>query len=283
VLEFLRRNRVLLVSGCFLVMAATLVLRTGGGRSRTDALGSVLLELLAPVQRVVAGVGESVASVWRGAGDLWSARREVVVLRARVQSLEEAATQSQEIELENDRLRQMLGLRDRLTGHVLAARVIARDASMLSHTLVIDRGTTDGVDKGAAVLAPDGVVGQIFQTSPHAARVLLVTDHNSGVDGLVQRSRVRGIVEGTLDGGLGFRFAKRTDDVQVGDRIVTSGLDGIFPKGLSIGVVAAVDKRGQSLFQAIEVAPAVDVGRLEEVTVTLGTVAVAERPPAADE
>src|SRR6185295_8603260 len=148
--------------------------------------------------------------------------------------------------------------------------VIGRDATRLSRTILIGRGETDGVVRGAAVLAPQGVVGHVFQTSPHAARVLLVSDHNSGVDALVQRTRARGIVQGTVDAGCALKYVKRTEDVQVGDELVTSGLDGIFPKGLPIGAVTSVDKRGQGLFQHAEVAPRVEFDQLEEVLVTRG-------------
>src|SRR5262249_41469697 len=122
------------------------------------------------------------------------------------------------------------------------------------------------------------VVGQVFLVSRHAARVLLVSDHNSGVDALVQRTRARGIVQGTVDAGCGLKYVKRTEDVQVGDTVVTSGLDGIFPKGLPIGQVVAVDKRGQGLFQYAEIAPRVDFSQLEEVLVARGPVTTAEPP-----
>jgi rod shape-determining protein MreC len=108
--------------------------------------------------------------------------------------------------------------------------------------------------------------------------VLLVSDHNSGVDALVQRTRARGIVQGTVDAGCALKYVKRTEDVQVGDDLVTSGLDGIFPKGLPIGRVVAIDKRGQGLFQSAEVAPRVAFEQLEEVLVTHGPV-VPTAPP----
>jgi rod shape-determining protein MreC len=132
------------------------------------------------------------------------------------------------------------------------------------------------VGKGAAVVAPQGIVGHVFQASPHAARVLLVSDHNSGVDALVQRTRARGIVQGTVDAGCGLKYVKRTEDIQVGDMVVTSGLDGIFPKGLPIGQVVSVDKRGQGLFQYAEIAPRVDAQQLEEVLVARGPVTSAD-------
>jgi rod shape-determining protein MreC len=277
-LPFLRRNRVLIVSGAFLLVSASLILRTSGARVRTDWFGSLLLETLAPVQRVLVTVGQAMVNVWNGAGDLFTARREVVVLRERMRGLEQAAAQSGEVAVENQRLRRLLELREQIAGDLVTARVIGRDATGLSQTLLLDRGKSDGLVTGAAVVAPEGIVGQVFQLSPTVARVLLITDHNSGVDALVQRSRVRGIAEGNVDGGVALKFIKRTDDVQIGDKVVTSGLDGIFPKGFLIGEVTAINKRGQSMFQSVEVTPIVSFDRLEEALISRGTIGWAAIP-----
>jgi rod shape-determining protein MreC len=117
------------------------------------------------------------------------------------------------------------------------------------------------------VLAPEGVVGVISTASPHAAKVLLLTDPNSGVDVLVQRTRVRGIVSGLLERGAVLKYVKRTEDVRVGDPVVASGLDGIFPKGMPIGRVTRVSRKDRGLFLYAEVTPAADAARLEEVLV----------------
>lgn len=282
-IDFFRRHRVFLAAGALLMLSALLVLRTSGSRSRSDRLGGLFLEALAPVQRVLVTVGQAMVNVWSGAGDLWTARQEVVVLRERVRAMEQDAARSGEIAVENERLHRLLDFRQQLTGDLLTARVIGRDATDLSHTILLDRGEADGIAVGAAVVAPEGVVGQIFHVSPHAARVLLITDHNSGADALVQRSRVRGIAEGNVDGTIGLKFIKRTDDVQIGDKVVTSGLDGIFPKGFLIGEVTGVDKRGQSMFQSIDVTPVVSFGRLEEIMVSRGPVTRADQPAASQE
>src|SRR5439155_184914 len=136
-------------------------------------------------------VGHAVIGTWRGVGELMHSREENETLRQRVRELEEQVTRLGEAELENVRLRRLLDLRETLRGDVLTARVIGRDATGIARTLVVDRGDADGVVKGAAVLAPEGIVGQVFLASRHAARVLLINDHNSGVDALVQRSRAR--------------------------------------------------------------------------------------------
>src|SRR5215813_11393962 len=259
-LEFLRRNRLLATAALFLVLAAGLILRTGTTRGRDDELGRIFLELMAPLDRAGTFASRTVADAWERASGLLRARDEAEALRAR--------------------LRTLLDFRRTLGGTLLTTRVIGHDAAGLSRTLVVDQGSAAGIAKGAAVLAPEGIVGQVFQVSPHAARVLLVSDHNSGVDAVVQRTRGRGIVEGTADGRCGLKFVKRTEDLQVGDLVVSSGLDGIFPRGLPIGHIQAVDKQGQGLFQYAQIDPAVDVERLEEVLVMVGA---PPAPPVGDD
>lgn len=279
-LEFLRRNRLLATAALFLVLAAGMILRTGTSHGRDDQLGRIFLELMAPLERAGTFASRTVADAWENLSGLLRARDEAEALRGRVRQLERDTARLAETEAENARLRTLLDFRKTLGGTLLTTRVIGHDAAGLSRTLVVDQGSAAGIAKGAAVLAPEGIVGQVFQVSPHAARVLLVSDHNSGVDAVVQRTRGRGIVEGTADGRCGLKFVKRTEDLQVGDLVVSSGLDGIFPRGLPIGHIEAVDKQGQGLFQYGQIEPAVDTERLEEVLVMVGA---PPAPPLADD
>ena len=274
--EFVRRNRVLVASLCCLALAAVLVASTATGRGRADRFGRLVLDLMAPLQKLGTGLTDGVAEAWRDAAAIFRRRAELDWLYDRISTLETRTIRLEEAEQENTRLRELLEFRKRLAGDLQPASVVGRDATGLARTLTIDRGERDGVVKGAAVLAPGGVVGQVFLASAHAARVLLITDHNSGVDAIVQRTRARGIVEGTVTEGCGLKFVKRTEDLQPGDVVVTSGVDGIFPRGLPIGQLTSVDKRGQGLFQYASVRPFVDFDRLEEVLVTRGTVELNE-------
>jgi rod shape-determining protein MreC len=270
-LAFLRRNRVLLTSALCLLVAAGLAARTSNDRLRSDGLGWFFLEVMAPLSRGVTAARGVLGAGWRDVTELVGARDENRRLRARTRRLTERLDRLAELELENARLRKLLDFKDTLHGDLVASRVIGWDATGLAHTLTISRGTRDGIVKGAAVLAPEGVVGQVFLASRDAARVLLISDDNSGVDAIVQRTRARGILQGA-EGACGLKYVKRSDDVQPGDMVLTSGLDGIFPKGLPIGVVVTVDKRGQGLFQYAQVKPRVDLEALEEVLVTRGAV-----------
>ena len=112
--------------------------------------------------------------------------------------------------------------------------------------------------------------GFVFFELAHAAKVLLLTDPNSGIDVLVQRTRSRGIVSGSLDSGTILKYVKRSEDIQEGDRLITSGIDGIFPKGMMVGTVIKVRKQHIGLFQFIEVLPAVQTARIENVLIVAG-------------
>jgi rod shape-determining protein MreC len=153
----------------------------------------------------------------------------------------------------------------------VAAEVVGRDASVWFQSLTIDKGERDGLKPGMPVLAPEGVVGMISGTSSHAARVMLLTDPNSGVDVLVQRTRARGIVSGQLEQEAVLKYVKRDEDVKVGDRVITSGLDGVFPKGMPVGHVTEVSRKDRGLFLYAEVTPSAAASRLEEVLVVPAT------------
>jgi rod shape-determining protein MreC len=145
-------------------------------------------------------------------------------------------------------------------------------------TLTIDRGERDQVRRGMAVLAPQGVVGQVSEASHAAARVVLLTDHNSGIDAVVQRTRARGIVQGGTDGACYMNYLSRDADVVEGDLVITSGLDRVFPKGIVVGEVVEVSRRHRGLLQAAVVRPSVALDRLEEVLVVDATTPVADPP-----
>ena len=186
-------------------------------------------------------------------------------------------TRLAELEAENRHLGELLELKDVLGTSAVAANVIGSDATGLSRTLVVNSGSSNGLRPGMAVLSNTGVVGKIIATSPHAARVLLIDDHNSALDGFDQRSRARGVVAGLVDDGLILKYADRSEDIRTGDTIVTSGLDGIFPRGLLVGTIKSVHREGPGLFLSVSIAPAVEFRGLEQVLI------VTQPPPHLDD
>jgi rod shape-determining protein MreC len=278
-LEFVRRNRVILSSGSLLLISVLLLSVGSRTRRRMDPVAGVVLDGMWPLQRATTSAIEVVVGTWRTYFDLVGVKQENERLRRRILELEQEAVRLAEVEQTDKRLQELLSLRSALEGDILVATIIGRDPLPWFSTLTIDKGEADGVHKSAAVLSPFGVVGQTMATGAHSARVLLLTDHNSGIDAVVQRSRARGIVEGALDGGCVMKYLKRDEDVEVGDRIVTSGLDGLFPKGIMIGEVTRVTRGNRGLLQVADIKPSVPLDRIEEVLVTHGSVQLKEAAP----
>ena len=150
---------------------------------------------------------------------------------------------------------------------ILSAELIGRDPSPWFKTIIIDKGKADGIEKGFAVVVPEGIVGQIVHVSYHYSKVLLIIDSNSAVDALVQKTRARGVVKGEPTGLCFFDYVLRKHEINVGDTVVSSGLDGVYPKGLRIGHVSEVVRRKSDIFQEITVIPFVDFETLEEVLI----------------
>lgn len=169
------------------------------------------------------------------------------------------------------RLQGLLNLRSSTSFPTLAARVVGRNPSSIFKLILINRGECDGLRAGLPVLAVTGVVGRTLETSWKASRVLLITDENSNIDAILQNSRTHGILQGAASSGCRLKYVAKTIDVKVGEIAVSSGMDGIFPKGLPLGIVTAVSKNDADMFQKIDVAPFADPFSIEEVLVIKAT------------
>jgi rod shape-determining protein MreC len=131
--------------------------------------------------------------------------------------------------------------------------------------IVVDKGSTQGVEVGMAVVSGSGLVGQVTSVGRRSARVLLITDPLSGVDALIQGNRARGIIEGNGKGSCAWKFVLREEDVKIGDRVTSSGLDGVYPRGLLIGIVTEISSRPDSMFHDVVVRPSIDMEKIESV------------------
>jgi rod shape-determining protein MreC len=237
-------------------------------RSGVPVLEQVTFGVFAEVQRSMTAVVAGVRHLWSGYVGLRQVRAENAVLR---QQLADAQIQLQEQRALADRSRgldRLLELRQRLTLSTVAAEVIASGATPDFRTMTIDKGTHQGVRPDMAVLAPAGVVGRVVVPSLRAAKVQLLIDRNAAAGALIERSRAQGVVVGAGGELLRLEYVSEIADVAVGDVVVTSGIDGIFPKGFIIGRVEALDRSGGA-YRRITVTPAVDFSSLEEVLVVL--------------
>jgi rod shape-determining protein MreC len=203
--------------------------------------------------------------------NLINVKKDNRVLNHELTELKAQLGELTELRLENDRLGKLLDFKDKAKMQLLPARVIGRDLLADYETITIDRGSEQKVKKSMGVLTISGVVGYITDVEPNTSKILMITDRYAVVDGVVQRSRARGIVQGVSKDVCVLTSLKRNDDVQVGDVIVTSGIDNYFPKGFPIGKVTRVEKDQYGLGQDVELQPAVSHTNIEEVFVVLNT------------
>ena len=261
------RYRVGLTSGVLMILSLHLIssgVKPGDIAARP---ASLMLTALGPVQQAIDRVAHGSTGFVRAYFDLVDVRRDNARLKAELTRLKTNQSRLVELETENRHLSDLLDLRDVLGGNSIAANVIGSDANGLARTLVISQGAASGLRPGMAVLSFQGVVGKVIAVSPHASRVLIIDDHNSALDSFDQRTRARGIVAGVVDDGLTMKYVERSQDVRPGDVIVTSGLDGIFPRGLLIGAIKSVIGEGPGMFLNVTITPAVDFRGLEQVLV----------------
>jgi len=265
--SFLWRNRVLLTSGALLILSLHLISTGVHPGDLAARPASAFLEIIRPIDAGIKHFSAGTSAIVNDYMALVHVREENAHLRLELTRVKSDQARLAELETENRHLSELLELRDVLGLNAVAANVIGSDATGLSHTLILASGESNGLRPGMAVLSNQGVVGKIIAVSPHAARVLLIDDHNSALDGFDQRSRARGIVAGQVDDGVMLKYADRSQDLRVGDTIVTSGLDGIFPRGLLVGTILSVHREGPGLFLGVKITPAVDFRELEQVLI----------------
>jgi len=233
----------------------------------------LLMEISSPFQKASTFAIKKVRGVFQEYLFLVHLHRENERLKKKMADIQRENDQMREMVLSHERLRKLLQFRETLSSTLVAAEVVGRDPSSWFKSVTINKGEKDGVRKGMAVISPEGVIGQILKTSPSHSVVHLVTDYKSAIDSIIQRTRAKAIVEGGGENRCQLKYLLRTEDVVAGDRVVTSGLGGNFPKGLMIGEIRKVDKKGHGIFQYAELVPSVDFTRLEEVLI------IKESPP----
>ncbi len=263
-------KRMLVIVGVFLLVVANIVvLFISSNRVPSYGIGRVALFLIAPVQDIVTKAIHMARNTWQDYFMLVSTAQESDQRKKELQQANARNSQWYEMELANIRLRRLLEFKLSLERPSVAAEVIGKDPSPWYRAVIINKGSNDGVRKGLPVGIPEGVAGQVIDVSPAYAKVMLITDRNSAVDALVQRTRARGIIKGESTDSCVFQYVLRKDEVGIGDKIVASGLDGVFPKGMPIGEVSGVVRRAAGIFQEVSVTPYVDFEKIEEILILL--------------
>jgi rod shape-determining protein MreC len=237
-------------------------------KSGMPVLQAVAFGLVAEVQRLGASGIDAVSGLWGGYVDLRGLRDENARLRQQLADAQLRLQQERALAQRSEELTRLLELRGRMNLATTAAGVVAASATPDFRTITIDKGTTAGLRPDMAVLAAEGIIGRVIVPSARAAKVQLLNDRNAAAGALVERSRAQGVVMGIGEQTLRLDFVLGTADVKVGDQVVTSGIDGIYPKGFLIGRVDYVEKVGGA-YREIRLQPAVDFTSIEDVLVVL--------------
>ena len=249
------------------------------GRFATPITSPAVITLLAPFQRAAAWAGAQLQGVVANVQDILTVHQQNQLLRSEVEQLRVQNVQANEYAAENIRLRELLAYTQSARQFDLVmARVIGREPTTWTRMIVIDRGTQHGIQKNMAVVTARGLVGTVTDAGPISSKVQLILDPRAAAGALVQRSRVAGVVKGTPDDAMHPRMVNvpKSQDMAVGDILVTSGFVGIYPKGIMIGTVSAVKNDSGGLLHYAVIEPATDFQRLEDVAVI---VASREAPP----
>lgn len=258
-----------MIVGLIVLVAVSVLVLSLSSRCPYPAYGPgrIAISFVAPFQKMIVGISRFFQDIWDHYFFLISVVDENNRLRNELLEARAKHYHYRETMLTNERLRRLLELQHRMQQPLIAAQVIGKDPSPWFRTILIDKGADDGVSKGRPVINPEGIVGLVVEATTHYAKVMLITDPNSAVDAVVQDIRARGIIKGGTTGTCSFNYVLRKHNVVVGDLVISSGMDGVFPKGLPVGQVATIVKREAGIFQDVTITPRVDFERLEEVMV----------------
>ena len=240
-------------------------------RRGVPMLEEAIFGTMAEVQRVATGgIGEA-RGFWQSYVNLRETGRENESLKQRVSQLEVALQRERALAGQTKVLQEILDLKTETPFATTPAMVIASAASPEFRTMTLDKGSSQGLAADMAVLAPAGVVGRVVLPTPRAAKVQLIIDRNAAAAGLVERSRAQGVVIGTGSDQMRFEYLPGTADLKVGDQVVTSGMDGIYPKGFVIGQIESI-QRSAGEFSNVLIRPAVNLSALETVLVVTSAI-----------
>lgn len=260
-----------MVVGIGLLIAVNLMALSVSASRRYYFAGpaNVAVSFTGPFQEIAAHAIRFASEIWHHYFYLVTVAQTNDRLEQALKGTAQFQNQCMELALSNQRLRHLLNFKVKSPRPLIAAEVIGRDPSPWFKSVTIDKGASEGVTRGAPVVMAEGIVGMVTDAANHFAKVLLIIDQNSAVDVLLQESRARGVSKGASINQCSLDYVLRKYDVTAGDRVVSSGLDGVFPKGLRVGAVEKVVKKNSGVFQEVYVRPFVDFEKLEEVMVLL--------------
>jgi rod shape-determining protein MreC len=263
------RNLVILVGVLFLQMLGLAVqVKRSNDTEHTRLIRVWAVDVITPFERVLIWAQNGTGNLWHSYLYLRGVRAENRQLKDQIEQLRLEQVRLNEDAVQAHRLQAVLAFKEQYISRTVAAQVIGSSGSDSSRLLYIDKGEDQGLKRDMAVITADGIVGKVLQVFPSVSQVLLINDQSSGVGTILEKSRLQGFLKGTATGEVVLEGVMSDEQVTTGERVLTSGGDQIFPKGLPVGTVTNVGT-GKDLFLNIQIKPAVNLGKLEEVLVVV--------------
>ncbi len=226
-------------------------------------------EVISPVQASLASSKQSLSSLWENYLLIVNTSKENSVLKKQISRLESDIFTMEEVRKENLRLKRLLNYSEEIGNQRILAQVVAWDSANEFKVIRLNKGTKQGIKVMSPVITDNGLVGYVYRATENYADVLTILDQNNRVDVVVERTRTHGIVEGVYNFKCALKYIMRNEAVEVGDKLITAGVGGIYPKGIKVGMITEISKENFGMTLSIEVVPSVDFDKLEEVIVLI--------------
>lgn len=237
--------------------------------SESTLFHQVVAEVISPVQEGLASSKRSLSSMWENYLMIVNTGKENTVLKKQISRLESDLTSMEEMRKENLRLKRLLSYSDEMSHQRVMAQVVGWDSANEFKVIRLNKGKNQGIKVMAPVITDHGLVGYVYRVTDNYADVLTILDQNNRVDVMVERTRTHGIVEGVFNFKCALKYIMKNEPVEVGDKLITAGVGGIYPKGIKVGMITDITKENFGMTLSVEVIPSVDFDKLEEVLVLI--------------
>lgn len=227
----------------------------------------IVSEVISPVQEGLASSKKNLSSLWENYLLIVNTSKENSILKKQISRLESDLTNMEEMRKENLRLKKLLNYTDEMTHQKIMAQVVGWDSANEFKVIRLNKGTKHGIKVMSPVITDHGLVGYVYRATDNYADVLTILDQNNRVDSVIERTRSHGIVEGVYNFKCALKYIMRNESVEVGDKLITAGVGGIYPKGIKVGMITNISKENFGMTLSIEVVPTVEFDKLEEVIV----------------
>jgi rod shape-determining protein MreC len=255
------------VNALVIIISIYFASTNGDKIKKTSAFEGFLIESFAPIQSGISYLQRKSSTLFKDYLANISASRNNRELHKKVRELENVIFSFNELAKENQRLKNLLQFGKEIPKAKVLAQIVAWDASSDFLVIRINKGALDGIKLQSTVVTSEGLVGYIYRLTDHFSDILTILDSKNRVDGIVERIRAHGVIEGFSDGRCIMKYVTRTEPIILNDIVITSGLGNVYPKGIKVGTVSKIERESFGITQRVEISPSVNFGKLEEVVV----------------